>query len=650
MPTSRSSHFRGPGPIPGLLAVALLVLPAAAQRGLRAPIAVQPSLKPAQPPADDPGRAPRLLESANVDRFLRRAQQAIAREDFPSAIRILQEVIEGRTLEEAPAESPAQPTGPGDAPPAAASSHPDSNSRPNPNSNPAPAPTAAATVEDPEHAVFSTDGRLYRPVRGLCQELLAALPAEAVTYYRTLFEVPAEKALAEARAHHDVAAVEQVFETWFVTRAAASAMELAGDMRMDDGSYRAAIRDYALLLQVYPDAGRTEAGIDATWLRFKTALCLQLLGDAYSARAELDALAKSAPDATLRIGGELYAAHDLGKAPWFANAGAGSPRRRPADDAGVGALRSPHETLVPIWEQRFVDTDPYRPAKGSDERRLVIGLGGTDQGVAATPRPAQFAPGTSAWLGGDRIAFLDHFRMRLDSLTTGEALAATDGPVEQPTPRPGVPRVRIAAYDTVAQRVIADDERFYAVIGAGRTQLSGMKPVLSNQLEAYRRGSLERVWTTSGQSAFADVTFLAAPTVAGDRLLVPTQLSNTFGVDCIHSATGALLFRVPLNGDGTDLARPVAPPVAVDSGIAYVLTGAGVLGAIDVHTGSLRWIRRYERVHPLRPRPKVRARPGMGGRCSARRCSRSGTSPASRRATSSSATASWCSRRATATC
>jgi len=57
------------------------------------------------------------------------------------------------------------------------------------------------------------------------------------------------------------------------------------------------------------------------------------------------------------------------------------------------------------------------------------------------------------------------------------------------------------------------------------------------------------------------------------------------------------------------MARPPASPVAVQAGIAYVLTNAGALASVDAYTGSLRWIRRYERTHPFRPKAVRRSRP-----------------------------------------
>ncbi|HEU4420882.1 MAG TPA: hypothetical protein VFT55_18225, partial [Planctomycetota bacterium] len=62
------------------------------------------------PVGDDPGAAVEMFENPNLDRFLRRAQDFLAREQYASAIEVLQDVIEGRTLEVVGAPLPdAQP-------------------------------------------------------------------------------------------------------------------------------------------------------------------------------------------------------------------------------------------------------------------------------------------------------------------------------------------------------------------------------------------------------------------------------------------------------------------------------------------------------------------------------------------------------------
>ena len=63
---------------------------------VRPPVGLQGGIVPGTEDAsDDVGRPARMLESTSVDRFVRAAQDLLARDDHVGAIRILQDVIEG---------------------------------------------------------------------------------------------------------------------------------------------------------------------------------------------------------------------------------------------------------------------------------------------------------------------------------------------------------------------------------------------------------------------------------------------------------------------------------------------------------------------------------------------------------------------------
>ena len=48
---------------------------------------------------DDPGIRVEMFENPNLDRYLERAQMFLGRDDYTSAIKVLQDVIEGRAVE-----------------------------------------------------------------------------------------------------------------------------------------------------------------------------------------------------------------------------------------------------------------------------------------------------------------------------------------------------------------------------------------------------------------------------------------------------------------------------------------------------------------------------------------------------------------------
>lgn len=623
-PSPDPSPIAVPSPrVPHAVAVLAAIAPFALSSGLpgqrleakpEVPIAVHDRLlaDPAKAATQtgDPGPVVRLLESPNVDRFLRRAQDFLGRSDWPNAIRVIQDVIEGRTLEEgAPAGAePAEVPAP---------------AKPNPQPAPGPGVTRRTAAGQPEAAqpvaddpwrnadesgaqsVFSADERLYRPVQRLCHELLASLPPEGVAWYRTQFEVIADREYAAALRARDVSALELVYDRWFLTRAAGKALRAAGDLFMDQGRMRAAHQAYRRLLDVYPESARRESGIDELWLRARLMLCLALLGERASAEAAVEELRSAHAEDSLRIQGELVPVKGLLESEAFR--GIAVAKSAAHARARLTAMDGSAELLVPLFEHRFSDPQPYRPARGQNDNSQVIFIGNDGEGLSATPKFTDFQPGGHVLFlpGGSpdsaQLAFLDHYRLTLVDAASGKVLAATSLDAVVPSPASGTPRTRIPAYDWSLLRASSDEARVYTVIGPSGRKLAGIKPVLRTTLEARSRADLSVAWSTEASAELRDVTYLAAPVVEGGKLYAPVMHAGTFWLLCQNAQDGAVLFRTPLHREGTEFAKPTAVPVVIDSGAAYVLTNAGVLAAVDVLSGAVKWLRRYERIDPLRP-------------------------------------------------
>ena len=363
-----------------------------AQEGMRIGRAIQQPAPNAGSPADadDPGTPVEMFENSNLDRYLRNAQAFLDRQNYEAAIKVLQDVIEERTIEVlatrpedeeaggagdgAPKPNdgkpaPVQPATPQPAgkPPAADPANPGARSRPN--------------DRDARNAVYSQDGRIYRPVRRLCHELLARMPAEAIELYRAKHEVAAEELLQAALRDGSLTALEQVGNRYFVTLAAGRAMALLGDRLMQEGRYRAAVAVFRDLLETYPEAAQKRVGINPVWCRFKIAVCLRQAGEAGSALAAVQQLAAGNPDESLRVQGELQAVKDLPESAMFAMATAATPTvvKTTGNNAGGGEagswLAADVDQLVPLWQYRFRNPEPYKDPKNSNgnERFFVDG-------------------------------------------------------------------------------------------------------------------------------------------------------------------------------------------------------------------------------------------------------------------------------------
>ena len=96
-------------------------------------------------------------------------------------------------------------------------------------------------------------------------------------------------------------------------------------------------------------------------------------------------------------------------------------------------------------------------------------------------------------------------------------------------------------------------------------------------------------------------TFLAAPTWSAGRLFTVAEYVDGYYGLCLDAATGrpmwsCFLSQRPRGGaeEGPAAAMTMGSPPAVAAGVAYFLTNAGVLAALDEHSGAVEWLLRYE--------------------------------------------------------
>ena len=553
-------------------------------------------------PQVDEGKLVEMYESPNLDRFLRRARQFLDEEKYQQAIQVLQSVIEGRTLVanqaqpgDAAKDSPDGEPGPGDEPPAKPQDKDSEDGR---------------RLADPAQTVFSEDGRIYRPARRLCHEYLAGMPAVGLTLYRSRYEALAQEALARAVRAGDLSSMEGIGNKYFVTLAAGQAMRVLADRHMHEGRYRAAVQVLRDLIELYPEASLRKLSISKLWCQFKIALCLRLAGETAAALDAVRELATQYPDESLRVMGELQPVSTLDQSPMFA----------PDDASLVGEVTGPQteqelswlgedvSDLVPLWQYHFEGDNPYAKTKSrsSNERVFFIGEG---QVVNTAPYASKYGTGTQiAFVGPGSPApwavFLEHYRLRVASAFSGLLLDEGDGVVKPPRPHDGRPRARVPAYDFALQRPVADESKYYVITGYSKTT-QGVDALKRNRIVAYDRETCERVWCSDefreGEDSYEDVTFLASPTVFGERLLTPVLQRGAYMLQCTDRKTGKPLWRTRIHAGGSEFYKSPGTPVVVSGTLAYILTNAGAVAAVDAFAGDIKWVRKYERSDPLRP-------------------------------------------------
>ncbi|MBL8755096.1 MAG: PQQ-binding-like beta-propeller repeat protein [Planctomycetes bacterium] len=614
-----------------LLATAAAIAAALPAQQIRvaAPVAVAAPQGPgAASPDDDPGISVDMFENANIDRYLRGAQKFLEREDYSGAINLLQQVIEGRftvVADTGPEEGadPKEAKDPKDEGAAKKGDEPEDKAEKKKQQvqlledalarrRGDAAPVKKVDPPDARNARYSSDGRLFRPVRRQCHELLARMPAVGLEIYRANYEVAAEELLQEALRDGSIHSLEQVANRYFATLPAGKAMTLLADRLMHEGRHRAAVLVLSDLLTVYPADLRKRLGVQDVWCRFKMALCLQLAGEQSGALDAVQALAAAFPEDSLRVLGELHAVKDLPSDALFARDVAVVPSAAPI---AHGWLADEAVPLVPLWQFRFRNPDPYKDPKASGDRNQIFFDGVT---TATMPYAGRYGPAT--WVAFTRNAadpaappqanFLEHFCLRTVDATTGVLTTNGDGNEEPPVAREGQPRVRVAANDFALLRPIDGQQHRYVVLGHPRGSTASVEALKANTLVAYGANDGKRAWDSGawleGDSGLRDVMFLAAPTVFGGKLLLPAMRQGRFTLECLDRETGRPLWHTILHGGGTPFFKAPGCPVVVQSGVAFVATNSGCVAAIDAFTGDLRWIRRYERIDPARKPTRVK--------------------------------------------
>ncbi|MEZ5966711.1 MAG: PQQ-binding-like beta-propeller repeat protein [Planctomycetota bacterium] len=531
----------------------------------------------------DLGLRAQLIESPNLDRFLRRSQDFLERGDYTGAISVLQDAVEGRVVRDDTAKPP-----PGD--PTAPTEEVDD---------------PFTDEDDPGKAVYSADGRLYRPVLRLCHELLATMPPEGLDLYRTRFEVDAERQLAAAG--FDRGALDALARRYFATDAAARAMGLSADLLLDSGRFKAAADVLRTLRNLHPRFrdGDGLAELTSLDVDLEIAVCHRLADEPATTAAMLHEMSLRYAGASVRIMGELVPVTALPAHPLFG--GGLPPPDAPSPPVADQATFDDFDTLIPIWQRLFVDSKPYASATSNATRTGFVIVNGGEAG-GAIPLARLGEPGNTAVRLGDHLVYMEHNRVRVHDLASGRLLHEGDGALTSYRIDAGQASPRIAVYDYATTRVANDGERLYAVLVPTR-RMPGASPVLENRLAAMDAETMEPRWTIGhggDVDDFRAVTFLATPTVFRDRLLVPVLVRGVYCLQCVDARTGEALFRTPIHSAGTDLVRAPGCHVVVDRDTAFVMTNAGVLAALDAYSGVVRWLRRYERLDPFREHGTVR--------------------------------------------
>lgn len=450
------------------------------------------------------------------------------------------------------------------------------------------------TARVPEHS--SEASLLWRSAAEIARELLAGLGSEAAAAYEHMVQPAAEPAIAEALRRDDLLALEDVARRYGASSHGARATRLLAELSLEGGRPRDAARFAADGLRFAPrDPGLWRVRL----------LGLAAAGD----RAALQRL--DLPEDVLVSG--------------------------PAGTQTLTALRDARLAALPPGRR---GTAPH--GWGGDMRRLgragPVAAQLPELRWSASVPSADRALDPRPWGGSRMEPTPDHFRWLLDAarpimpVADGRTVYVADGrTVRALDLSSGRPLWR---FDREADaRLLRDDhmppgrsslDRAFAPVVAGDVvvatvevpyrfhpeELSGMP--LNTYLPRRRVVALDRTtgalrWM-AGEDDVADprlaTASVVAPVAVGEGIVVALVddylQAHNLAVVGLDLVTGALRWHChvgfgsqELNLFGNPLKELAGSAVALHEGDAYVATGLGLVVAVDIRAGSLRWIASY---------------------------------------------------------
>ncbi|HEX4795155.1 MAG TPA: PQQ-binding-like beta-propeller repeat protein [Humisphaera sp.] len=454
----------------------------------------------------------------------------------------------------------------------------------------------------------------YTTVTTAVQERLAHWPPEGLDVYRQRYEIPATNLLNQARPD-DSAALNQVYNLYFVTDAGKQAGIRLMDLYTEAGEFPAAAWIGDHLLAIHPNLAAERAAV-----LYRTALAYHFSGNHAAAAERLATMQQKFPtDRGIVRGKDVILAEslaqDLAIAPTSANTFASDSWPMVGGDVSRGKI-SPAEgkpgarlygiTLPkPAWQQY---TGPQRLAieqsnKGSEEQGLTLGIMPVaDKG---------------------ELFFQDGTRLFALNLESGLPLSGW----AQTYPDGVFTLAGTVGSQRMEQLSVTLTEREVLAI-MGQTDHMGLvrnyAPKTESKLVCLDRQSGKAKWITalSQLAGLSDaeraLTIAGSPLVVGEGVLLFASAPKQSGFEdayaiCLDLNTGKLRWSTYIctANSSNVVYGAIAPPVsdnashpAYSNGRVYVQTNLGALAALDAYSGGIAWVNLYPSDHPT-PEPAM---------------------------------------------
>jgi outer membrane protein assembly factor BamB len=453
-------------------------------------------------------------------------------------------------------------------------------------------------------------------LRATLHQSLAGLPAAARQLYRKKFDPVARPLWEKARAEGDAEGMRRVYLQYRHTRYGPRALRWIADRALDGGEYEIARVAYERLSR----EGSLQPGwateTEMAWLFLRWGIAAALAGHQEQSRAAFEQLGRQYRARELKVGGVARRASQLAieeqarlrppapvgpdEWPMFAGRPAGGRRMAGAVDA-----RGPTDRLTQVWE-----VEELSPSRTADS--------GVDIHINTDPRGQQNSDGGGTSLFSSLgFPVVGDGHVYLQTSSEAIALDARDGKMlwTNNDLGHGVPRAsrgRSLGYYRPPRNL----QRAPALAG---TRLVMRVPLVWTDIWGDSRWPAEFALVALDACTGREVwTHLAGGNPPGSFFNQPTVLGNTIYTGVASAVAGLTEYRATAIDAGTGEHRwtaylgtgsdPMATndgsPPAVAGGVMWVESSLHTLNALDVVTGELLWIYRYQ----PRPIPYYRSR------------------------------------------
>lgn len=441
------------------------------------------------------------------------------------------------------------------------------------------------TADSMGKKLIRTSSQSYVGVRQHVNDLIADWPHAGISAYRDLFEAEASRLLTEAAATPQLDDDLLLLDRYFCTAAAARHADVVGQRAIESANLALAERMYRRILEHHPDAAAHNS-------RYRAMLAIVA-----AMRGESGTVGTLEPDFRVRWMGEERRIGEILE-QWRASVGSledtTATRDWPifqgqADRNRLGSCNI--DDLGLLWRFDSVPRSERGATGGGSQRKSRDGQPPVNQASSIFP----IISGDFILLQRARDIIALHrnsgvVAWRYQDPNVNAAVAADDGD-------------QSAGWDCVT----VQDGRVYAYLPGSASPSYGYESARTPpELICLDASTGRTIWSADPQVFTEDVSeigFDSSPLVDHGHLYIIGRRRRSFGFeDCylyrFNAINGAFEHRTHLGSatTGTFGARraTLAFPT-LQSDCVYVCTNLGTIAAVSAHTGTVRWLRLYER-------------------------------------------------------